>query len=376
MFNPACAAGLAPATGPTFPVGGGSRDLHEQSSRSIALFTNNSWRVSDDFELTGGLRYTRERKEADSSYANVGTGINAPCAGALANATPAAAKGVLCLTYVNPLFNGLTNHQETVEEAVTGTLKAAWYFDRHMAYASYARGYKAGGFNLDRVQSGITPVRDTGFKPEYVDSFELGAKTNWLGGRLLFNTTLFYQKVEDFQVNQFAGTSYVVLSAPEVVGKGVDVDLIWATPVNGLSLQGGVNYNNIQFGNDPIAGFPRLAGGQLAYAPHWSTTLAATYEKDVGSGLLARANISAKYSSGYDTGGDLDPAKYQDGYAVVNARLGLGADDERWMLELWAQNLFDQGYHQVVFGAPLQAGTIDSFLAPPRTYGVTLRARY
>src|SRR3546814_2516016 len=86
-----------------------------------------------------------------------------------------------------------------------------------MTYRSAAGGYKGGGFNLDRVQSrsglssGVTvilPVNDTSFGGEFVDSYELGAKTTWADGSLLLNATLFHQTYEDFQLNSFLGTSF------------------------------------------------------------------------------------------------------------------------------------------------------------------------
>src|SRR3546814_16560288 len=84
-----------------------------------------------------------------------------------------------------------------------------------MTYLSAARGYKGGGFNLDRVQSsngltsggtGILPVNDTSFRGEFVERYELGAKTTWADGSLPLNATLFHQKYEDFQPNSFLGT--------------------------------------------------------------------------------------------------------------------------------------------------------------------------
>ncbi len=87
--------------------------------------------------------------------------------------------------------------------------------ERHlMTYVSAARGYKAGGFNLDRVQSsdglssaaqGIIPVNDTSFPGEFVDSYELGAKTTWAGGNLLLNATLFHQTYERLPAQQLPG---------------------------------------------------------------------------------------------------------------------------------------------------------------------------
>jgi outer membrane receptor protein involved in Fe transport len=66
----------------------------------------------------------------------------------------------------------------------------------------------------------------------------------------------------------------------------------------------------------------------------------------------------------------------QDALTLVNARLGIGAQNKRWMLEAWAQNLTNEKYYQVVFDATLQTGTLDAFLGAPRTYGITLRAQF
>jgi outer membrane receptor protein involved in Fe transport len=96
-------------------------------------------------------------------------------------------------------------------------------------------------------------------------------------------------------------------------------------------------------------------------------------------------------TSDYNTGSDLFPEKMQDGYMLTNARIGLRGPDQRWSVELWAQNLFNVDYQQVAFAAPFQGagsraqtqafGTtanqiFSSFLAEPRTYGVTVRTRF
>ena len=65
---------------------------------------------------------------------------------------------------------------------------------------------------------------------------------------------------------------------------------------------------------------------------------------------------------------------------LVNGRIGLGDINEHWSLELWGRNIFDQEYAQIMFDVPLQLGTAGptqgAFLGDPRTWGVTLRARY
>ena len=95
------------------------------------------------------------------------------------------------------------------------------------------------------------------------------------------------------------------------------------------------------------------------------------------------------------TGSDLFVEKVQDGFFLMNARIGLRGPDQNWSLEVWAQNLLNTDYQQVAFNAPFQgAGSqsqvqkfgspsyavgnqiFSAFLAEPRTYGVTLRKRF
>ena len=394
-------------------------DRHDQNARSAAIFTNNTFHATDAFDITVGLRYTHEKKELHSVYSNpngslaCGSTLANPAArvggalaqringfaslppalqqqllGALVPAVAPSIAGYMCLPWANIAHDGRVVDQSRTEKEWSGTVKFAYdWSDDVMTYASLARGYKAGGFNLDRVQSsnglssgvqGIMPVDDTSFPGEFVNSFELGAKTTWAGGNLLFNAALFYQDYEDFQLNSFLGTSFVVRSIPEVVSQGFEVDLMWQTPMQGLMLQGGLTYAQTEYGDDllPDADLVLLPGNQMSFAPEWSGNAALTYEWDFGGNYMGRFNIGAKYMSDYNTGSDLDPQKEQDAYTLVNARIGFGRQDRRWMVELWGQNLTDETYKQVGIDAPIQAGSWNAFLGAPRTYGVTFRVNY
>jgi len=378
-------------------------DRYEQDSKSLALFTNNTWHITEAFDLTVGLRYTIEDKELDSAYRNPngGTGCAAMQANpaqvvaalvarglTVAQASAAAPQviGFGCLPWTNVLHNGRSTHQEREEKEWSGTLKAAYRFnERVMGYFSAARGYKAGGFNLDRVQSnnglssgtsGIVPVNDTSFPGEFVDSFELGVKTTWLGGNLLLNATLFHQEYSDFQLNSFLGTSFVVRSIPKVTSQGLDAELLWQT--GGWMVQSGLTYADTQYGDDalPDADLALLPGSRASFAPKWSITGSVGYEWEMGARLKAMAHVGAKYMSDYNTGSDLDPQKVQDSYTLANARFAIGDREDRWSVELWSQNVTDADYYQVAFDAPLQTGSWNAFLGAPRTYGMTFRVRY
>ncbi|WP_421739286.1 TonB-dependent receptor [Caulobacter sp.] len=408
--------GRAPNT--TFTPGQGLLDTYTQRAKTVALFTSNTYQFTDAFSLTAGLRYSSDSKTVDSYQTNtdggVGCGIALTPAGQarIASIVGAAATptivGNLCLPWANPLFNGRGTHQERKDKEWSGTIKAAYRFTPEVfSYASYARGYKGGGYNLDRAQSsnglptggtGVLPVLDTSFPGEFVDSYEVGLKNTLFNRTVLLNFTAFYQKFTDFQLNTFLGTSFAVRSIPEVTSQGVDADFLWFTPIHGLMVQSGFTYADTKYGkqaipNDPTNALALLPGSRLSLAPKYSASGSLTYEHPVGESLKARFNIGAKYSSDYITGSDLFPPKTQKAYTVVNARIGLGTQDDRWTAELWSQNLLNEKYTQVGFNGFLQGSsglsatnttyvpandtiTYDAFLGAPRTYGLTLRAKF
>ena len=380
--------------GTSYTPGSGILDLYKQKSESLAFFTNNTVYLTDRLNLTVGLRHTSETKELDADYSNLpgnngcGAILSRVATGVVPNPGQTAL-GILCLPWTAPGFAAYSPPTQTREENEwTGTAKIAYDLtDDVMTYLSYARGYKSGGFNLDRarVASGpsplsplTTPNPDTSFPAEFVDSWELGAKTSWFDRTLSLNAAVFHQVFEGFQLNAFPGTSYVVSSIPEVTSTGVDADMLWFTPVDGLTLQGGVTYAETEYGEfvPPAGVSARLPNARLSFAPLWSASLASSYERDLNESLKLRTSLSGKYSSSYNTGSDLAPQKVQEGFAVVNGRIGVGDIDDRWAVELWGQNLFDQEYYQVAYDATLQTGSYDAFLGMPRMYGVTLRTRW
>jgi len=388
--------------GTTFVTGQGQNDLYNQKEEGFSLFTNNSYQFTEKLELTVGLRYTWEDKDLDTSWNNTDGGSG--CSLALARASAlrglvptsliradgTLASGpyqVLCAASNSPAFGRVgTNEQHLSEEKLTGTAKLAYRFNPEvLAYASYARGYKAGGFNLDRIATTnqtvagqpTAPVLDTSFAPETVDSYEIGFKNTLLDRTLLLNVTGFYQKYNDFQLNAFNGLVFSVASVPKVISKGIDADFLWFTPVHGLTLNGGVTYSETYYPkSNPLFLGANLPGARLSLAPLWSGSLGVTYERPIAENLVGRFAINAKSVSSFNTGSDLDPVKNQPGYTLVNARVGVQSEDKRWAVEAFAQNLFDDTYYQVGFNAVLQTGSYDAFLGQPRTYGVTLRYSY
>ena len=355
--------GLSPAN--TFVPGLGQRDSFKQNNTTWALFTNDTYKITSAWDVTVGLRYTEDHKRLDSVFTTTSSSCSRAraafptLAGAVGLATAATIVGGLCLPWENDAFDATSGAQTKTEHEWSGTAKTSYRLTPNvMTYASYARGYKAGGFNFDRPGTTLTftPTAaalaiapSTAFAPETVNSYELGAKTQWFNNTLLLNATLFHQTYHDFQLNTFLGTSFIVESIPSVRSRGVDMDFRWRTPIDYFLIQGGVTYAKTEYGtfaaNDlqvpaRFSGLSRLPGSRLSFAPLWSGSVSGTYEHPItGTGLAFRASISAKYSSSYNTGSDLAPQKIQPAFTLVNARVGVGAENGRWTVEAWAMAL-------------------------------------
>jgi iron complex outermembrane receptor protein len=389
------------APGATF-FGTGYNDGYQQTARSFALFTNETWTITQGLDLTVGLRGTEEKKTATASYNSIGGGpgcgallANAGAVGSQPQPAPLFLFGYGCYTGLNPEFTGKGFDQSNTENNLSGTLKLSYRFNEEaMVYVSGANGYKAGGFNLSRVTNapsaadpiGLSPNFDTHFPRETVESGEVGIKTTLFDKTLRLNAAAFYQRYTDFQLNTFTGIQFVVTSLDRVVSKGVAVDFAWATPLPGLTIAGGVTQdltNITNFGNalpdfcgGPGNGCTMRDNNRLSFAPLWSGALSASYLLPVSSSLGIRTSVEEKYNSSYNTGSDLDPRKIQEGFGLLNARIGFGALDESWTVEAWGANLADKYYYAVAFDSPFQFNTITSYLGAPRTFGLTARVKF
>jgi len=337
-----------------FPEGAGDTSrLFSQDASGWALFTHNIYELSDAWEVVLGLRWSEDDKDADSEITN--TAIHC----GLAPFIP------YCPTA------GFDENRS--EDEPTGTLKLVRNLASGTLYASYARGYKAGGFNLDRDAVISDSVE---FDPETVDTFELGAK--WTSERypLQISSALFYSDFQDFQLVEFDGATFSVSNAAEVSSTGVELDMVWL-PTAGLTVTLGATYVNTEFEENP--GVNRqgetLEGKRVPFAPEWAATGSVLYEYDFDN-LTAFGAMSAKYLDDHNTDPKLDEQTEVGSYTVVNGRLGLRTPNARWEVALWANNLFDEDYHQSLFDTALQEASWSSFRGMPRTYGASVKYQY
>ena len=389
---------------PGYSAGDGAQDDDfSVDTTSWALFTHNKWQVTNEVAFTLGLRYTEEDKDLDatltsSADACVAT-LQDPAVNPIAN--PLLLQ-FACLPVFSPLVDGPVNpilgpispySEKRSDQEMTGTFVAEYAFDDSwLGYASYSRGYKAGGFNLDRAgldQFQVLPppigdlrapsAKELEFDKETVNSWELGLKGALFEDRLRLDAAVFYADYDDFQLNTFTGTNFIVTNVDgadtvgfEVNGSGVVTDQ--------LTLSGGLAYVDAKYDDDLFeSGDPSvsdLSGEQLTNAPEWIINAAADFEQPIFSSLLLFAHLDMRFTDDHNTGSDLDPEKEQSSYYLWNGNIGIGADDGLWEVALWGRNLFDKNYSQVIIDAPIQTGTYAAFLGDPRTWGVRAKVNF
>ena len=392
----------------TIPAGTGGTDRYRQRDDTYAIFTNETAHLTSRLDVNIGLRYTIDNKVLNSSNQNIGTSNGCATIASSPNAVLLGQQGLntVCLPFESPAFNDFNNHQSESTSNTSGTVKVDYRWSEQLfTYLSYAKGFKAGGFNLDRVGcpndvgcpvspnglvTAITARTNTFFKPEYSDSIEAGIKNTLFDRKLLLNASLFYEKFSNFQYNTFNGLVFVVDSLPTVYSKGLDTDFLWR-PTRDLNLQGGVTIASTRFSHDDgsstsgvlaTSGFLGAPGSRLPLAPQYSAALEATYTYRLPSDYMLRFNFGTKFNSKYNTDSDEDPRKVQGSYFVSDGRIVFGPQNGRYDVELWAENLFNTDYEQVAFDVPFQnaphnaTGLIDAFLGAPRTFGATLRAKF
>jgi outer membrane receptor protein involved in Fe transport len=253
-----------------------------------------------------------------------------------------------------------------------------------MLYFSYARGFKAGGFNGSDLTSNAASVP---FQPEYVNAYELGAKSEWLARRLLVNVDVFRSNYSDLQspVDLFSPSGVfesVVRNAASARTQGVELELQWLASDR---LRVGANASYIDaYYLDYTNGPPTLAqafqniqarnlsGQSTGISPPFSASLVATLTEPMPGSLTFIAEVSSYFSSRYDINDD--PLQHSSGYTRLDGRLGLASQDNHWSLDLIGTNLTDRRILQSASGTSLAKGT--RYVTAEKPRNVVLQAQY
>ncbi len=409
-------AGPVPALGSSFAEGTGQVDeTFTTQSESWALFGQFDFHINDRLTLTGGLRYTKENKQAqgvfdiNDSFAAIDFEemfVSLAIAGQLGalppGTPPAVIQAVIDGTRAavdpikgDPAFNTLLGFQalqlfpaledfdrSRTEDKWTGNIILAYDIsDDVNAYASVSRGYKAGGFDTSRAASSNDP-NDTNtfeFSPETVDAIEIGFKTRFWENRAQVNVAFFTQEVKDFQANLFNGLGFELRNAGSIRIKGVEVDANFALTEN-LLWSFAAAYNDAEFTSfpggpctfDDPASVCDLTGERPADVPKLTTSSSLSYEHEINENLSSAWQLGMYSRSGRSIAGDNDPNGFQGGNFILNASVALYDPENSWRVNLWVKNLTKENYNQIVFDSVAQAGSFSAYPSDPRTYGATV----
>ena len=302
------AFGLPPTVlAPFFPDGIGYSAEWESETEGYAIFTQNTYHVNEALDITLGLRYSREEKEATGlmNGGAPGTVVNDPTPGL---AVPGmgwcegttAANLTILRTVLASFCDNASWERKATERELTGTLSLSYAINEDLnTYVSYSRGYKAGGFNLDQESvdavicnldqgqfdgqfgvlapsptlgqvvpmtgtlvngtpsecAGLAPgdiarIEDNArFDPEFANSYEIGLKGTFLDGALVVNSAVFFTKFEDFQLNTFNGFGFTISNVSQVESRGFEVESFWTVNEN-LFVTLGFTYADTRYGDN------------------------------------------------------------------------------------------------------------------------------
>lgn len=328
---------------------------------SMAVFGEATFEVTSKISLVAGGRFTSDRKRIDyHAYSTTDAG-----------AIPGFGFPGEVRAYGSKTWNAFTPRF---------TLKFA-PADGINLYATYAKGFKSGGF-VDNAYLNPTIPLD----PEKAENYEIGAKTRLLDNKVDLNVSLFKQKTQNLQ--NFSGAGGIAHTYNGTLEmKGLELESV-IRPTAGLRLTG--NYTHLVGKytslRDPLVNLD-YSGNPAKFAPRDSFTIGASYEMPLPNGATLTPQADFNYSSRISTDDANTLRLYQNLYndtrgRTLNARLNYASSDGRWTIGIWGKNLTNN--YQIV-----NADDITAFLAvpgngttywkiftnQPRTFGATISIR-
>ncbi|MET0376702.1 MAG: TonB-dependent receptor, partial [Rhizorhabdus sp.] len=326
-------------------INGGAGLVGVVHSRSWAPFAEANYKLTERLTLTGGLRYSRERKTFDRTFDIASTPLTRVDAKSWGSFTPRA------------------------------TLK--YQFEPNtMAYFTYSRGFKSGIYTV--TSAATTPVN-----PEYLTMYELGFKTKQTA--FSFNAAAFYYNYSNLQITQFTGAGQVTTNAASARIIGLDVDgTLQLTPDVSITAAGSylatakyldyvgavVNIPDpaVPFGLTSVSA--DVSGNRMIRAPKLTVSVSPSYSHEFAVGRIS-ASLTGYYNSGYAH----EPLNRirQGRYFLVNGTLSWMPAGSGLELVLWGRNLTNKA----IASGYVAANTADWVVFdPPREIGVSARVHF
>jgi iron complex outermembrane receptor protein len=340
-------------------VPGVSTVFADIDTRGAAGFVHANYHPTDRITLSGGVRYTNERKELNDFHA-VG---------------PVAFGGVF-------QFPSVTDERTDSDVSPMASITYAFSDDVN-AYAKVARGFKSGGWNTDFISRPThtpPPIGDIDFEPETATTYEIGLKSLLAGRRLQLNGAVFQTDYKDLQVQSriFDPSTGLFASVFNNAASSTitGAELEWAARLTEtLSLRGGVGYTDAaydSFASAAVVGgaLVNFADNKLAEVPEWTGSVMLEYEQPIASDKTLSLVLDYSYKDEFYTDAANTPALLVDSRGLLGGRIGFAASS--YEISIWGENLTDKDY--VVTS---QTGVnIRGTWGMPRSYGVQLSYKF
>jgi iron complex outermembrane recepter protein len=281
--------------------------LTKGETKALGIYGDVTWSVTDQFNLTAGLRWSDDEK----SWCTDGDA------------------GIFLIAVIT--LEELCATQSWSE--VTPRLVADYSLsDDVMLYASVSKGYKGGGFNTAAADFDGDFVGDAvaGFNPEINQAYELGLKSTMANGRMQFNAALFSNDYEDLQLLSATLGGILVENAAEADTQGLELEWTYLATEN-LILRANMAVLDSEF----TAG--AFSGNDLPYAPGNSATVSASYQQGAINYFVMYTKQDDFF---YDAGNLLE----ENGYALLSAKVSYAPEGSNWDMGISVQNATDEDY--------------------------------
>jgi iron complex outermembrane recepter protein len=330
---------VAPTGAYTF--GSPTIDYEKALSQSYAAYVDGTVHILDSVDLSVGARYTEDRKTDGETQVNL----------------------------TQPSYNFSQSGLSGSWGRTTPRAVLTWYAsDNSMLYASWAKGYTAGGFNTEASQqSGF----DAPFKPESATNYEIGSKTNWFDRRLNANISLFDTEYRDKQEYFYTQTNGVdIFNAARATARGAELEVAAKATQN---LQISANYGYLFSKYDSFPEQPADVGHTLANSPR--NKFGVTVVDTIPLGHFGELHAAASYTwqGSYYTDFTQSPYEFVKEYGLLNSSIAYIPNGSNWKFTLWGKNLLDKDYALVPSFAENIPG---EWLGPPRTFGATAAVKF
>jgi|TARA_R110002033_G_scaffold554_2_gene5053 iron complex outermembrane receptor protein len=328
--------------------------------QSYSAFIQGTFKITPQIELSGGVRYSYEKKRLTD--VRDGGGLFAGFAGG-PNTTFLDESTILSTT-TNAFGASLLKDRDNWKNWSPEATLSFRPNDDLTLFASYKQGFLSGSFNSSSVNL-FAPNVDLSYDPQTIKGFEAGVKAR-IGGDLLVNAAAYTYKINDLQVVNYTNATSSIRNAASAKVEGFEADFTWRAPLDGLSINGAMAYNNSRYEdfatapcyngqsialgcnlnfspaqNDGAGGFEaqQLAGQVIPRSPKWNIQGGFNYDTPVGDMLKLGLTGGFTHSSSYLTDASNDPASRQKAYTLFDTAVRFGADDDKWQLSVVGRNL-------------------------------------